>query len=605
MRSEPDRQIAGNSSRRFHLIDLVLAVVFCGLVVATFTSSIGIRKSNFTFLAAAIVGVFWYIRRQTQSGPTCEECGARFYPTGRENERTHCPHCGEPQAAVRQSSMRRGFVILLIAVMTAVCILATITFALDPLRDVTPFERSRLAALLVAAATALSATLAAAWLIASKPRSLQPGVRICEGCGGIIPEKPPAPLICPTCRARKLTHEELKEQQAKSNRSIVLFLGCLSAAAIAGTVAYIRSANEIRIGPMLVVLVLPALVLAFLAWKLIPYLINSRRLLGILGEEAALAKARACSGEDGTIVRVGPITIWYSGTDDPVPILQDEISASHRRLEDLLGETAIADPPLTILCFHDQPALLKLYKSLFSNLDLTAHLGVYLQRPWNIMALCTGAVAGRLDDARSSLGSLYCLVLLEQAFGQLSSPWLQAGLTASLSASHDRGDLCGLNRRMIAAISQKLEWSDSLFTASANQVAKGLLQKSDPRNVRKSELFSEQAWSIVEYLAGEQATETQKSAFRAFVKEKQATAGQEQECFQHFGFGFGSLVEAWRQWVMSQGNGYGEPPSIRVRDALLNRVLPVIQNPLAPRAPIASRQFATGEKPAIQSGPAP
>ena len=53
-------------------------------------------------------------------------------------------------------------------------------------------------------------------------------------------------------------------------------------------------------------------------------------------------------------MRVGPTTIWHSGPDDPVPILQDEILAAHRRVEDLLGETEIADPPLTILCFHDQ-----------------------------------------------------------------------------------------------------------------------------------------------------------------------------------------------------------------------------------------------------------
>ena len=41
---------------------------------------------------------------------------------------------------------------------------------------------------------------------------------------------------------------------------------------------------------------------------------------------------------------------------------------------------------------------------------------------------------------------------------------------------------------------------------------------------------------------------------------------------------------SWRRWVESQGYGYGEPPSARIPDALLNRVLPVIQNPLAPHA---------------------
>jgi hypothetical protein len=583
MRAEPDRQTAGNAPRRVHLIDLVLAVIFCGLVVAAFASPHGIRESNFTFMAASAVGISWYFVRHARSRPTCEECGVRFYPTQPAGQPAHCPHCGEPLAAVRKTSMRRGFVLVLIAVMTAVCLLATFTFALDPMRDIRPFERSRLAALLMAAASALLATLATAWLIAARPRSIQPGVRICEGCGGIIPEKPPAPSICPNCRSRKLTHRELKEEQTRSNRFVILFFWILAVFGIAGIVYFFRVSKP-GMGPSLLLFALPALVLLFFAWKLIPFLINSRKLQSVLGEEAALAKARACAGEDGNVVRVGPTTIWYSGPDDPVPILQDEILASHRRLEDLLGETAIADPPLTILCFHDQAALLNLYKSLYPKLELTAYLGVYLQRPWNIMALCTGTVAGRLDDARSSLGSLYCLVLLEQSVGQLSASWLQAGLVASLSAEHNRGDLLGLNRRMIAALREQLGWSENLFTASGNQVIKLLLRTKDRRRVRKSELFGDQAWSIVEYLAGEQAPDAQKTAFRAFVKDKRASAQQEQTFFQHFGFGFGSLLDSWRQWVESQGYGYGEPPSTRIRDALQNRVLPVIQDLHAPRA---------------------
>src|SRR5262249_1754296 len=148
-----------------------------------------------------------------------------------------------------------------------------------------------------------------------------------------------------------------------------------------------------------------------------------------------------------------------------------------------------ADPPLIILCFHDLNALLKLYRSLFPGFDFTAHLGVYLQRPWNVMALCTGGVASRLDDARSSFGSLYCSVLLEQSVGQPSAPWLQAGLSASLSADRNRGDLFGLNRRMIVALREQIAWSEKLFTTSAFQVGKLSLRLNDLRSVRKSDVF--------------------------------------------------------------------------------------------------------------------
>lgn len=583
MRTARDPQTAGTSPRRFHLIDLVLAVIACALVVATFFSPQGFRKSPITFPAAAAVGLFWYFLRQARARPTCEECGARFYPTTRSDETTHCPHCGEPQRPIRQLPMNRGFVVALIVLMTAVCLLSLYTFTFGPMRIMRPFQSGRLEALLIAAVTAATAAFAIVWLVVNRPRSMQLGARVCEGCGQLIEAKPAVPSICPNCRSRKLTHNQVKEEQTKSNRFIVLFLGILVVFGTAGIVFFMRSSN-LGIGPSLLVLAPPALVLAFFAWKLIPVVLNSSRLSGVLGEQAALAKARACSGEDGTVIRDGPMTVWYSGPDDPVPILRDEILASHRRLEDLLAETAIADPPLTILCFHDRAALLKLHKSLFPKFDLGANSGLYLQRPWSIMTICTGDVAGRLDDTRSILGSLYCLVSLEQAFGHLSTPWLRAGIISSLAADHNRGDLCGLNRLMLAALSDGIEWSENLCTASANQLSKLLLRTNDRRSVRKAELFSEQSWSIVEYLAGAQAPESQKTAFRAFVKDKRATMQQEEAFFEHFGFGFGSLLESWRQWVQSQGYGNGQPPSARIRSALFNRVLPVIRDPLAPRA---------------------
>ena len=81
---------------------------------------------------------------------------------------------------------------------------------------------------------------------------------------------------------------------------------------------------------------------------------------------------------------------------------------------------------------------------------------------------------------------MYCLVLLEQVFGQLSSPWLQAGLTASLSASHNRGDLYGLNRRMMRGdLQQNSNGRTTSSPPRSNQVAKLLLRTSDPRKREK------------------------------------------------------------------------------------------------------------------------
>jgi hypothetical protein len=316
----------------------------------------------------------------------------------------------------------------------------------------------------------------------------------------------------------------------------------------------------------------------FYARKLIVWLIGSRSLSGLLDEASAFAKARACAGEEGTVVKDGSTTIWYSGPDDPVPMLREEKAAAQLRFATLLGETDIPDSRLCVLCFHDRDALTKLHKTLFPALDFSAQLGAYLQRPWNIMTLCTGLVAGRLDDPRLLAGSLYCSILVDQVFGQLSAQWLQVGITRALAADRRRSDLIALNRRMLAGRGKGIEYSQDLFTMSARKMGKLLLPAKDPQSAWRSEQFLDQAWSTVEYLAGSLAPEARKAAFRAFVRDNQPTRRHEETFFKHFGFGFGSLLDSWREWVTEQGRGPNVPPAPEIRDALINRVLPVIRD---------------------------
>ena len=309
--------MATDSPRRVHLIDLVMAVLFCGSVVAMFTSPSGIRDSNTTLTAAVSVGLFWYLLRYMRAALICDECGARFY---------------------------------------------------------------------------------------------------------LILERSPVSSICPNCRNRKLTQEQLRKDRAKSTRSTALTLGIMAIFGVSSLVWFIRSI--FNSGNWTGLLAIGAIsVISFLsAWQLVLFLVRSRRLSGLVGEEATLAKARACAGEDGSIARNGAATIWYSGPDDPVPMLNEEFLAAHRRFEALLGETAIPDQPLCILCFHDRDALSKFYKACFPNVDLSAQLGLYLQRPWNFMTLCTGLVAERFPDPRSLSGSLHSMVLLGRFCGQASRP---------------------------------------------------------------------------------------------------------------------------------------------------------------------------------------
>ena len=264
-------------------------------------------------------------------------------------------------------------------------------------------------------------------------------------------------------------------------------------------------------------------------------------------------------------------------------MLLEENAAAHARFETLLGETSIAEPPLRIVCFHDRDALSKFFRASLPGMDLSAQLGVYFKQPIGLLTLCSGEVSGRLDDLRSRAGSLYDSVLIEQVYGTLPASWVDCGISKSLAAVGKRNELVRLNRRMVAALSGGTAWAEDLFSLSANKLSKLLLASNDSGSTLKAEQFRDQAWSIVEYLCGQQAPEPRRSAFGAFVKDKRSRSQQKESFFQQFGFGFGSLLDVWRQWVLDQGIGVPEPPPPHVRDGLVNRVLPVIRDRHAAR----------------------
>ncbi len=569
--------MAESSSRQFHLADLVAAILFCGVLAAIFVPGSGTRDPQILVVLLAGVLVLWLVLRFNRAGPTCTECGRRFQPEFRSNPSIHCQHCGEPQAPIRQAIVGRSLIFCVIAVLLFISVMGALAFAVQ--RDIEPLAPRRFASLAIALAFALVSGLAIAWFLKTPLRSAQAPVdRICEGCGNVIPGELRAPTICRNCRARKLTRDEFKNEQSKGSRSVVLSQGILAIAGIAALFVFARSMIESRNWIGLGFAGLLSIAGFAYAWGLIVWLLRNRRLSGLLDESAALATARACAGEEGTIVKDGSTTIWYSGPDEPVPMLRKENAAAHRRFTAMVGDITIPDSSLCILCFHDRDALAKLYKTLFPHLDFSKQLGVCFQRPWNIITLCTGLVPGHLDDPRLLAGSLYCSMLIEQVFGQLSAPWLQVGFSRALAADRRRSDLIALNRRMLAGRAQAIEFSQDLFAMSARKMWKLLLPTKNPQCAWRSEQFLDQTWSTVEFLAGTEAPESRKAAFRAFLNDKQASRRHEETFFQHFGFGFGSLLDSWREWVTEQGRGPDEPPAPQVRDALINRVLPVIRD---------------------------
>jgi hypothetical protein len=434
------------------------------------------------------------------------------------------------------------------------------------------------------------AVIFAVWQIARSRRS----PLICDECGqrfypskavdpSVIPAEPAGPRTCPSCSGRQLRGDQADQEQSKAMRSAVLWLAILLIMGTISGVMIARNTFTSAFWSVLTVSLLPALVVAALLWWLTRSLIRTRTLQALLSEEGTLAGARRCAGEEGAVAHEGSTMIWHSGPDDPLPMLREEISAAHHRVKTLLGVTGIPDPPVRILCFHDFTGLLKFYETYFRGVDLTTQLGIFLKRPWNIAAFCSGIVPGRLDDSRASAGSLYDQVLLEQVYRSHVAPWVQFAVPKAVAACERPADLVRLNRRMIAALSGGLAWSEELFSISQSRLSKFFPRGKDPHDTLRGEQFGEQAWSVFEHLCGRQAPEARKADFQAFLKDQRSTTHQEESFFQHFGFGFGSLLDTWRQWVLDQGIGAHEPPTSNVRDALINRLLPVIQDRGAPR----------------------
>jgi hypothetical protein len=104
--------------------------------------------------------------------------------------------------------------------------------------------------------------------------------------------------------------------------------------------------------------------------------------------------------------------------------------------------------------------------------------------------------------------------------------------------------------------------------------------------------FHFQSWSIVEYLCGERAPRDMRPELGAFLRDARSKADPEGSFRQHVGLGFGPLLDGWRPWVLDRGIGAYEPPPDRVRDGLLERVLPAIRDRRAKRG---DRLVAIGE----------
>src|SRR5205823_6207351 len=107
------------------------------------------------------------------------------------------------------------------------------------------------------------------------------------------------------------------------------------------------------------------------------------------GERYPLALARKCANQEGEVVKEGSTTIWYSGWADPVPMIREQTETARGRFGSLLGESAVSQPPVRILCFHERSAYVRSQMRLFPGIDFASMDGLHLGRPHHLSTLCT------------------------------------------------------------------------------------------------------------------------------------------------------------------------------------------------------------------------
>jgi predicted RNA-binding Zn-ribbon protein involved in translation (DUF1610 family) len=557
-----------------YLADLVLAALMCGLVVNLFTSGRNPSDAWTVVSLIVVVAMVWTIFRQMRRAPTCEECGRRFIQPKKRVEPSCCPHCGREQLG-RPQSLRRlnhvfwGLFALLGLLVVGMNVLSSL-LASTPIESagvlggLTLIGESILALLTIPALIGIGIYRTA--LKSSKERP-------CESCGRIIPlEGTAGPKICPRCRLRHLRPAEAKKERAQGFAILLVLFG-LGALFVAWP--HVGSGGDSWLGILRRILFFVASGFAGLVGFIaVLWILRRRRLKS---ERATVAMARKSTGRDGEVVKDGPMTVWYSGPDDPVPMLRKQLETASHRFATMTGE-APTEPPHRVLVFHDRAAFVRFHQRVAFGVDLTSFDGFHLGHPCHLATLCAAPTTGRIADPERIFRSLAGYALLDSTWGPGAPAWLQSGFSRAVSNGDDRDTLARLNRKLMAALARDTALGVEVFTMTLNGLTRLARVSREPRQSRKFYQFHYQAWSMLVYLSGDSAAHEPPKPLGAFLRDPRSKRDQESSFREQFGRGFGPFLDDWRHWVLDLGIGAHEPPPDHIRDGLLERVLPIIRD---------------------------
>jgi hypothetical protein len=296
-------------------------------------------------------------------------------------------------------------------------------------------------------------------------------------------------------------------------------------------------------------------------------------------EEYEFGLARKVAPTPGAVVRFAEVTAWVAEPDDHPRLLSEALEAARTRFAALLPEFREQPPvPLRVLCFEGKRDLEAYGRKL--GLPLEGLEGVYLHGPVRRMATHAEVVPRRPVEPARLQRTLFSHFFLQSAKGFLVPNWVGMAVAQVVGYGDDRGQQRRLNRKVLALRARGgPEDQGWLFRTRGPGVVTWLRRWRDFDSYRGLARLFAYGRSLGEFLAGDLAPADRRTRFSAFVTElgRRDDAGRVFE--RHFGHDFARLLHDWRQAVAALGVGAHEPPPAHVREALLHRVLPRVEDP--------------------------
>jgi hypothetical protein len=381
------------------------------------------------------------------------------------------------------------------------------------------------------------------------------------------------PTLCPACRLAGASPRQRRHAARDGLLIIATLLFLLSLTLTWGFSYYLETRFGKGTLPLATFGLFAALVVLVPGTMVVTHLVKARL---FFNPNHLLAVARTSFGEVGKTTTFGPVSVHVFGQDDPVPQIRACLERCRTRLKAIVAEPRSAERPLRILALGRREVFQAIARRALlypGNLD-----GVFVPWPTRTILLTTEVPPYRLKEMDRVLGTLLGYFVLESVQKAPLPCWIQSGMAHAVGCGGDASASARLNRRVHAAVARgtSLDVSE-LFEANPVTLV-GLIARWDEHACfAKSTAFASQAWSLVEFLTDDNAPD-RRARFRAFLKGLGTDGRQEASFVQHFGFGFASLLERWQQWVLARGVGAHEPAPPDLREALCDRLAPIVRD---------------------------